>query len=149
MPDRLSTVFAALADPTRRAILRQLSSGEAPVAELARPFAMSLPAVYKHLSVLQRAGLIVHQHRGRWRPRRLGQDVAQVFKETIRAVANGAAKSAGDEYDEKQRSEIIRILQETKGRVGGADGAAARIGIKRTTLLSRMKKFGIHAKQFF
>jgi formate hydrogenlyase transcriptional activator len=58
-------------------------------------------------------------------------------------------KNAGDEYDEKQRREIMHILQETKGRVGGADGAAARIGINRTTLLSRMKKFGIQAKQFF
>jgi len=78
-----------------------------------------------------------------------GQDVARVVKETIDALTKGAVKSAGEDYDEKQRQEIIRILQETKGRVGGADGAAARIGINRTTLLSRMKKFGIQAKQFF
>ncbi len=76
------------------------------------------------------------------------QDVAQVVKETLRALNNGTVKSAGDEYDEKQRQEIIRVLQETRGRVGGADGAAMRIGINRTTLLSRMRKFGIHAKQF-
>jgi formate hydrogenlyase transcriptional activator len=78
-----------------------------------------------------------------------GQDVARVVKETISVLTKGAVKNAGDEYDEKQRREIMRILQETKGRVGGADGAAARIGINRTTLLSRMKKFGIQAKQFF
>jgi len=77
------------------------------------------------------------------------QDVARVVKETISALSNGGVKDAGEEYDEKRREEITRILQETKGRVGGADGAAARIGINRTTLLSRMKKFGIQAKQFF
>src|SRR5712671_2852458 len=78
-----------------------------------------------------------------------GHDVARVIKETINALNNGGGKSAGEEYDAKQREEITRILQETKGRVGGIDGAAARIGINRTTLLSRMKKFGIYAKQFF
>ncbi|HEV7514059.1 MAG TPA: sigma 54-interacting transcriptional regulator, partial [Candidatus Acidoferrum sp.] len=78
-----------------------------------------------------------------------GRDVARVVQETISALTKGAVKNAGDEYDEKHRQEIMRILQETKGRVGGADGAAARIGINRTTLLSRMKKFGIQAKQFF
>jgi formate hydrogenlyase transcriptional activator len=78
-----------------------------------------------------------------------GQDITRVVKETISALTKGGVKSAGEEYDEKQRREIMRILQETKGRVGGTDGAAARIGINRTTLLSRMKKFGIQAKQFF
>jgi formate hydrogenlyase transcriptional activator len=77
------------------------------------------------------------------------QNMARVVKETINALTNGRVKDAGEEYDEKRREEITRILQETKGRVGGADGAAARIGINRTTLLSRMKKFGIQAKQFF
>ena len=76
------------------------------------------------------------------------QDVAQIVKETISALNKGAVKSAGQEYDEKQRQEIVYVLRETKGRVGGADGAAARMGINRTTLVSRMKKFGIHAKQF-
>lgn len=78
-----------------------------------------------------------------------GQDVARVVKETISALTKDAVKNAGEEYDEKHRREILRILQETKGRVGGAEGAAARIGVNRTTLLSRMKKFGIQAKQFF
>jgi formate hydrogenlyase transcriptional activator len=77
-----------------------------------------------------------------------GQDVARIVQETLNALSNGAAKSVGREYDEKQRQEILRVLQETKGRVGGADGAAARMGINRTTLLSRIKKFGINPKQF-
>jgi len=68
MPDPLSATFAALADPTRRAILARLSSGELSVTELAEPFAMSLPAVSKHLKVLERAGLIARGHRAQWRP---------------------------------------------------------------------------------
>jgi DNA-binding transcriptional ArsR family regulator len=70
-PDPLSTTFAALADPTRRAILARLSSGEASVKELAEPFDMTLPAVTKHLKVLQRAGLITQGRRAQWRPCRL------------------------------------------------------------------------------
>jgi DNA-binding transcriptional ArsR family regulator len=69
--DHLSTVFAALADPTRRAILARLAAGEASVTELAEPFAMSLPAVSKHLKVLQRAGLIARGRSAQWRPCRL------------------------------------------------------------------------------
>jgi formate hydrogenlyase transcriptional activator len=77
------------------------------------------------------------------------QDAVRFVKEAISALANDAReKGAGQEHDEKQRGEIVRILQETRGRVGGAGGAAARIGINRTTLLSRMKKFGIQAKRF-
>ena len=70
-PDHLSTTFAALADPTRRAILGRLVSGEASVTELAEPFAMSLPAVSKHLKVLARAGLITRSREAQWRPCRL------------------------------------------------------------------------------
>ena len=69
--DHLSTTFAALADPTRRAILARLSAGEATVTELAEPFAMSLPAVSKHLKVLERAGLIERGREAQWRPCRL------------------------------------------------------------------------------
>jgi DNA-binding transcriptional ArsR family regulator len=69
--DSLSTTFAALADPTRRAILAQLISGEKSVTELAEPFDMSLPAVTKHLKVLQRAGLISQGREAQWRPCRL------------------------------------------------------------------------------
>jgi DNA-binding transcriptional ArsR family regulator len=69
--DQLSSTFAALADPTRRAILARLSKGEATVTELAEPFAMSLPAVSKHLKVLERAGLITRGREAQWRPCRL------------------------------------------------------------------------------
>jgi DNA-binding transcriptional ArsR family regulator len=70
-PDRLSATFAALADPTRRAILARLASGEASVTRLAEPFEMSLPAVSKHLKVLERAGLIARSREAQWRPCRL------------------------------------------------------------------------------
>ncbi len=69
--DPLSTTLAALADPTRRAILARLASGEASVTELAEPFDMSLPAVSKHLKVLERAGLISRGREAQWRPCRL------------------------------------------------------------------------------
>ena len=69
--DSLSVTFAALADPTRRAILARLSSGQASVGELAEPFDMSLPAITKHLKVLQRAGLISRGREAQWRPCRL------------------------------------------------------------------------------
>jgi len=69
--DQLSTTFAALADPTRRAILARLVSGECSVTELAEPFEMSLPAVSKHLRVLERAGLIARGREAQWRPCRL------------------------------------------------------------------------------
>ena len=70
-PDRLSTTFAALADPTRRAILARLISGEASVTQLAEPFEMSMPAISKHLKVLERAGLIARGREAQWRPCRL------------------------------------------------------------------------------
>src|SRR5881398_930436 len=70
-PKRPDATFAALADPTRRAILTRLASGEASVAELARPFAMSQPAISKHLKVLERAGLIRRGRNAQRRPRRL------------------------------------------------------------------------------
>src|SRR5712672_3186412 len=69
--DRLSATFSALADPTRRAILARLALGETSVTELAEPFAMSLPAVSKHLKVLERAGLIARGREAQWRPCRL------------------------------------------------------------------------------
>ena len=69
--DQLSTTFAALADPTRRAILARLASGECSVTELAEPFDMSMPAVSKHLRVLERAGLIARGREAQWRPCRL------------------------------------------------------------------------------
>lgn len=69
--DPLSATFSALSDPTRRAILARLADGECSVSELAKPFAMSLPAVSKHLRVLERAGLIAQRRDAQWRPCRL------------------------------------------------------------------------------
>src|SRR6202171_6251395 len=69
--DQLSVTFAALADPTRRAILSRLSKGEASVTELAKPFNLSLPGISKHLKVLQRAGLVRQSRKAQWRPCRL------------------------------------------------------------------------------
>jgi DNA-binding transcriptional ArsR family regulator len=69
--DQLDRTFAALADPTRRAILARLASGQATVTELAAPFDISMPAVSKHLKVLERAGLIVRGRERQWRPARL------------------------------------------------------------------------------
>ena len=71
MPDQLSATFAALADPTRRAILGRLARGEASVNELAAPFKISLPGISKHLKVLERAGLITRGREAQWRPCRL------------------------------------------------------------------------------
>jgi len=71
MADHLSATFAALADPTRRAILARLALGETSVTELAKPFRMSAPAVSKHLKVLERAGLIARSREAQWRPARL------------------------------------------------------------------------------
>src|SRR5947208_2921693 len=70
-PDHLDTTFAALADPTRRAILARLAQGETSVTELAQPFAMSLPAISKHLKVLEHAGLIARGREAQWRPCRI------------------------------------------------------------------------------
>ena len=69
--DQLSMTLAAIADPTRRAILARLGAGEATVSELARPFEMSLPAISKHLKVLEHAGLIIRGRDAQWRPCRL------------------------------------------------------------------------------
>ena len=88
-PDHLSTTFAALADPTRRAILARLASGQCSVTELAEPFEMSMPAVSKHLRVLERAGLIARGREAQWRPCRLEaaplKDVAD-WVERYRAI---------------------------------------------------------------
>jgi len=70
-PDQLSATFSALADPTRRAILTRLASGEISVTKLAEPFEMSMPAISKHLKVLERAGLIARGREAQWRPCRL------------------------------------------------------------------------------
>ncbi len=81
--DRLSATFAALADPTRRAILARLALGQTSVTELAEPFRMSLPAVSKHLKVLERAGLIARGREAQWRPCRLEPDALKHIDEWL------------------------------------------------------------------
>ena len=115
-PDRLSNTLAALADPTRRAILARLALGETSVTELAEPFAMSLPAVSKHLKVLERAGLIKRSREAQWRPCRLEagplQDVAawlehyrQFWDESLdRLEALLEADATGDDPGPGRRS---------------------------------------------
>jgi transcriptional regulator with GAF, ATPase, and Fis domain len=75
------------------------------------------------------------------------EDIARIVKETITALNDGK-KSVTDDYAKQQREEIVCALTESKGRVGGAEGAAARMGVNRTTLLARMKKFGIDSRQY-
>jgi transcriptional regulator with GAF, ATPase, and Fis domain len=73
-------------------------------------------------------------------------EISRIVKETISEIAKQSTKSAANEHDERDRQEIMRVLRETRGRVGGANGAAARMAINRTTLISRIKKFGIDPK---
>jgi transcriptional regulator with GAF, ATPase, and Fis domain len=70
-------------------------------------------------------------------------------RETISEINKGTTRGAAKEYDETERQEIMRVLRETKGRVGGADGAAVRMAVNRTTLISRIKKLGINPRLFF
>ena len=96
-PDHLSTTFAALADPTRRAILARLSTGEATVTDLAEPFEMSMPAISKHLKVLERAGLVARSREAQWRPCRIEaaplKDVAE-WVETLPPHLGAAPRPA-------------------------------------------------------
>ena len=107
-PDRLSMTFSALADPTRRAILARLASGAASVGELAEPFAMSLPAVSKHLKVLEHAGLITRGREAQWRPCRLDagplKDAAD-WLEHYRRFWEQSFDRLGDYLDELQGKE--------------------------------------------
>jgi len=78
------------------------------------------------------------------------EDIGRIVRETISALRR-AAKSDADDYeqDNGQRDEIVRVLRESKGRIGGLDGAAARMSVNRTTLMSRIKRLGINPKQFY
>lgn len=108
IPDPLSTVFGALADPTRRAILARLATGEASVGELAEPFAMSLPAVSKHLKVLERAGLISRDRRAQWRPCRLAPEPLKEVSDwldTYRRFWNDSFDQLADHLRELQDRE--------------------------------------------
>ena len=106
--DALSTTFAALADPTRRAILARLASGEASVTELAAPFDMSMPAVSKHLRVLERAGLVTRGRSAQWRPRRLDAGPlkdATAWLEYYRRFWDDSLDRLGDYLQELQQGE--------------------------------------------
>jgi DNA-binding transcriptional ArsR family regulator len=110
--DPLSATFSALADPTRRAILARLAAGEATVKELAAPFAMSGPAISKHLRVLERAGLVTRGREAQWRPRRLE---AAPLKE----VAEWAENYRGFWDESYERLDgYLHHLQEKEGNDG-------------------------------
>jgi DNA-binding transcriptional ArsR family regulator len=110
--DPLSATFSALADPTRRAILARLAAGEATVKELAAPFAMSGPAISKHLRVLERAGLVTRGREAQWRPRRLE---AAPLKE----VAEWAENYRGFWDESYERLDgYLQHLQEKEGNDG-------------------------------
>lgn len=110
-PDRLSLTFAALADPTRRAILSRLASGEATVSELAEPFSISQPAVSRHLRVLEEAGLIARGRDGQRRPSRIAakplRDVAD-WVERYRQFWDGRLNSLEKYLDDVQKKEKRR-----------------------------------------
>src|ERR1700719_3827510 len=111
MPDLLSNTFSALADPTRRAILARLASGEASVGELAEPFEMSLPGVSKHLKVLERAGLITRGRTAQWRPCRLEAAALKEVADWVEHYRRFWEESLGrlDQYlKERQATETDR-----------------------------------------
>ena len=124
--DRLSITFAALADPTRRAILARLSTGEATVTDLAEPFEMSMPAISKHLKVLERAGLVARSREAQWRPCRIEaaplKDVAE-WVETYRRIWEQRLDRLDDYLRELQSKEKKHgRRQQSQGR----EGAKAR-----------------------
>jgi DNA-binding transcriptional ArsR family regulator len=114
MADQLSITFAALADPTRRAILARLAQGEASVTELAKPFDLSLPGVSKHLKVLQRAGLVTQSRNAQWRPCRL--EVGRL-KEASEWV--GEYRRFWDESFERLGEVLQDLIKEEKKRNDG------------------------------
>ena len=110
--DQLDRTFAALADPTRRAILARLAAGEASVTELAHPFEMSMPAVSKHLKVLERAGLIVRGRERQWRPARLEAG-------PLKEVADWA--DAYRQFWEESYDRLDEYLEKLQGKEKGHD----------------------------
>ena len=117
-PDHLSTTFAALADPTRRAILARLSTGEATVTDLAEPFEMSMPAISKHLKVLERAGLVARSREAQWRPCRIDaaplKDVAE-WVENYRLIWEQRLDRLDDYLRELQAKEKRHGRKRPKG----------------------------------
>lgn len=126
-PDHLSTTFAALADPTRRAILARLTSGEASVTQLAEPFEMSMPAISKHLRVLERAGLIARGRQAQWRPCRLKagpmKDVADWLQHYRRFWTESFDRLDGY-LREVQKKEKRHVGKRGRGKPRGKQGRA-------------------------
>jgi DNA-binding transcriptional ArsR family regulator len=112
--DHLSVTFAALADPTRRAILARLGQGEATVTELAKPFDLSLPGVSKHLKVLQRAGLITQSRNAQWRPCRLEGSRLKEASDWV-----GEYRRFWDESFERLDAVLQDLMQEEKEKTDG------------------------------
>ncbi len=112
MNDDLSLTFAALADPTRRAILARLAQGEATVNELAEPFALKLPTVSKHLKVLQKAGLISQGRKAQWRPCRLEPERLKEVADWVEQYRRMWEERFG------QLDEYLRDLQENEEQHG-------------------------------
>ena len=131
--DSLSTTFAALADPTRRAILARLASGETTVNELAEPFEMSLPAVSRHLKVLEHAGLISRSRDAQWRPCKLRAEELKTAAEWLEGYRRFWEESFGrlDEYlvrlkAERRKSEGPGSRAQGSGRKANATVKAKR-----------------------
>jgi DNA-binding transcriptional ArsR family regulator len=116
--DHLSPIFAALADPTRRAIIARLANGEATVTELAAPFDMSLPAISKHLKVLQRAGIIEQGRQAQWRPCRLKPEPLRDIESWLERYR----EILGERYD--RLDEYLREIQDTEKEHDDASHAA-------------------------
>jgi DNA-binding transcriptional ArsR family regulator len=120
--DALSTTFSALADPTRRAILARLAGGESSVLEIAKPFDMSLPAVSKHLKVLERAGLIERGREAQWRPCRLQANPLKSVADWVEVYRRHWEESFDKlerylkELQRKDKVENIQRKEKTDGR---------------------------------
>lgn len=115
--DQLSLTFAALADPTRRAILARLADGETSVTELAAPFAMSLPAITKHLKVLERAGLITRGKEAQWRPCKLAAQPLQDASNWIgqyREFWEESFDRLENYLQELQKAEVVKTVKNAK-----------------------------------
>jgi DNA-binding transcriptional ArsR family regulator len=125
--DGLSSTFSALADPTRRAILARLSLGETSVNELAAPFEMSLPAVSRHLKVLEHAGLIARSRDAQWRPCKLRPEQLKTAADWLEGYRS-FWEASFDRLDE-----YLKVLQATKGKEAGLKKAKARSGGRKVS----------------
>lgn len=139
-PDPLSTTFAALADPTRRAILSRLALGETSVMELAEPFDMSLPAISKHLKVLEHAGLISRGREAQWRPCR----IAPVSLKAVDGWLGGFRRFWDENFNRlDDYLEQLKAQEEFRGKSGGKSREKSRPAAKaaaRTKPKVRVKR---------